>query len=109
MNIEKLNSEFQRKLSIIIQREVKDKQIGFITITEVKIKPDLSNAIVYFTTLNKEGRKDNALNALNRAKGFIKRQLAEATSIRHIPELEFKYDTSLDYGNKIDKLLTDIK
>lgn len=105
MNIERLQSDFLRVISTTIQREIKDPQVGFVTITEVNITNDLSFATVYFTTIAAQGRQDNALNALNRAKGFIKRELARQVKIRKLPDLIFKYDEALDYGNKIDILL----
>lgn len=105
MNIERLQSDFLRVISTTIQREIKDPQIGFVTVTEVQITKDLSFATVYFTTIAAQGRQDNALSALNRAKGFIKKEIARSVKIRKIPDLIFKYDEALDYGSKIDKLI----
>lgn len=109
MNIERLQSDFLRVISTTIQREIKDPQVGFVTVTEVQITKDLSFATIYFSTLDKNGRQDNALEALNRAKGFIKKELSRAVKIRKIPDLIFKYDEALDYGNKIDRILHKIK
>lgn len=109
MNIERLQSDFLRVISTTVQREIKDPQLGFVTITEVNITNDLSFATIYFTTLANEGRQENALEVLNKAKGFIRTEIAKQVSIRKMPDLIFKLDEALEYGNKIEKILHEIK
>jgi len=102
---ERVNSNMQRELSYILNNEVKNPNIKFITITAVDVTSDLSYAKVYFTTL---GDNKETLKALKSAKGFIRRTLADRIELRHIPELEFIYDESIEYGKKIEEIIEEI-
>ena len=84
-------------------REVKDKSIGFITITEVRLTRDLSYLTVYYTILGQDAKKDAAKKALDRSKAFIRTTLAHRVNMRKSPNLVFKYDESLEYGNRIEQ------
>ncbi|MBP2229763.1 ribosome-binding factor A [Azospirillum agricola] len=75
-----------------------------ITVTEVRISPDLSNATVFFTTLG-GGRMDEAHTALRRAAAFLRGQVARMVNLRHAPTLTFEGDTSFDYAQHIDTIL----
>ncbi len=99
----RLESTIQRTLSEILMREVKDKSIGFITITEVRLTRDLSYLTVYYTILGQDAKKDAAKRALDRSKAFIRSTLAHRVNMRKSPTLIFKYDESLDYGNRIEQ------
>ena len=105
IKLERINSNIQKEISYILANEVKNPNVKFITITAVDVTNDLSYAKVYFTTL--EDRKET-LNALKSAKGFIKRELGERVELRHIPELEFVYDESIEYANKIEEKIKEI-
>ena len=84
-------------------REVKDKSIGFITITEVRLTRDLGYLTVYYTILGQDAKKDAAKRAIERSKAFIRSTLAHRVNMRKSPVLVFKYDESLDYGNRIEQ------
>ena len=107
VKIERLNDQFQKEISIILQTEIKDQDIHFVTITGCEITNDLSFAKVYFTVLNIE-YLDVTKKALNKAKSFIRGKLSERIEIRHTPELQFIYDESIKYGEKIEKILEQI-
>lgn len=104
---ERYGNIFVEKISEIIRDEVKDDEISFVTITACKITNDLSFAKVYFTTLN-DSKRDSVLKALNRASKFIRGELCNRVDIRHMPELTFVYDDSIEYGNKIEGIIEDI-
>lgn len=108
-NIERLQSNIKRSLSQIIARDVKDSKVRFVTITDLTLTSDLSFLTVYYTVLGSENKQDSVAKALERAKGFIRGQLGKQVQLRKVPALIFKYDDSLDYGNKIDRILHDIK
>ena len=91
----------------ILQYCIKDKHIKFVTITGCEISNDLSVAKVYFTVLDMD-RKDDTIKALKKAKSFIRGELSKRVEIRHTPELRFIFDQSIEYGNKIDKLIDKI-
>jgi len=93
----------------MLLKEVKDPYIGFITITDVEVSKDLQVAKVYYTILGDEKQINDSVQALNRVSRFIKKQLGRRLRMRHIPDIIFKYDHSLEYGAKIDYILSHIK
>jgi ribosome-binding factor A len=105
MRKDRIASVISREISEIIEHEIKDPRLGFVTITTVDVSRDLKTATVYFSSLN---NKQEGLATLNRAKGYIKSSLAHRVRIRYIPNIEFKIDNSYEYGGKIDALLEEI-
>lgn len=107
VKIERLNDQFQKEISIIIQTEVKNQDIKFVTITGCEITNDLSFCKVYFTVLD-DSKKESTLEALKKSSSFIRGELSQRIEIRHTPELKFIYDESIEYGNKIEKIIEKI-
>ena len=107
IKIDRIASQMVKEISYVLATEVKDSDIRFVTVTDVKVTNDLSFAKVYVTVL-KEDKKEETLNALKNAAGFIRKELAERLEIRHIPELEFVYDESIEYGKKIEDIIENI-
>lgn len=107
VKIERLNDQFQKEISIILQTEIKDQDINFVTITGCEITNDLSFCKVYFTVLD-DSKKESTLNALKGAASFIRGELSKRVQVRHTPELRFFYDESIEYGNKIEKIIEKI-
>ena len=105
IKIERLNHTIQQEISMILQTEVKDSHIKFVTITGVDVTNDLSFAKVYFTTLDD---REHVEHDLNNAAGFFRSLLAERLIMRHTPELRFIYDKTEEYGSHIDKLINKI-
>lgn len=108
MKIERLNHIFVKEISKILQTEIKDQDIKFVTVTDCEITNDLSFCKVYVTVLE-ESKIDTTLEALNGASSYIRTLLSQRIEIRHTPELKFLYDESIAYGAKIEKLVQDIK
>jgi ribosome-binding factor A len=108
---ERLASLIQRELASIVNLEVKDKSFGYINLTEVKVTKDVSFATIYYTILSDDPKIiDKAREAIDLSKVTIRMELAKKIkNIRKIPELIFKYDEALAYGNHIDKILRTIK
>jgi len=107
IKLERLGNIFVEAISKVIHEEVKDDDIKFVTITAVDISSDLSYAKVYFTNLI-DADREKVNKALNRASGFIRGKLFDMVEIRKMPELTFVYDESIEYGNKIEKIINDI-
>ena len=105
VKIERLNNNFQEVISEILHEEVKDPNLNFVTITGCEITNDLSFCKVYFTTLND---KEEVLKSLKSASSFIRGEISKRIEIRHTPEIRFVFDESIEYGNKIEKILNDI-
>ncbi len=107
IKIERLNHTYQQEISMILMKEIKDEDIKFVTITGVDTTNDLSFSKVYYTVLD-ESKKETTELALKKAAPFIRTKLAERVQIRHTPELKFIFDTSIDYGNHIEKIIEEI-
>ena len=105
---EKIAGIIQKEVSEIIQFELKDPKIGFITITDVTVTNDLSIAKIYVSFLGQKAREEAGMKALNRSKGFIRSALAKRLTMRKVPELHFLIDDALDRGNKIEKIISKI-
>ena len=106
--VDHLQTILLRTLTDIYRRDVKDDSIGFLTITEVRLTNDYSYLTIFYTVLGQDPKKEAAKKALERSKGYVKRRLGERVKMRKIPELIFKYDESLDYGNRIEQGLKDV-
>ncbi len=108
LKTERMDMTIQREISHILQFELKNPKLGFVTVTDVQCTNDLSQAKVYVTFLGKQGRNDAGMKVLNQSKGFIRSSVAKKIKIRKMPELIFIQDTSLEQGNRIEKILHDI-
>ena len=106
VKIERLNNTILETLSKIIFEEVKNPLIKKIVLTSVDVTNDLSFAKVYFTCMNDD--KDKVLKELDEAKGFLRNKLAESIDVRHTPELVFCYDSSIEYGLNIERIIKKI-
>ena len=104
IKLERINSSLVEQISYIIAHDVKNPDINFVTITGAKVTSDLSLAKLYFTVFD-QGEIKETLSALKDASGYIRHELRERIDIRQIPELEFVYDESIEYGNKIEKII----
>lgn len=105
----RIAGEIKREVSHILQTEVKDPRLGMLSITDVDVSRDLSWAKVYFSMLGSEEEKERTLQGLNRAKGFVRTELGKRLRLRHIPELIFLFDPSLEQGAKMDALLRSLE
>ena len=102
----RVSSQMQKELSFILQREIDDSRLGFITINEVVVSKDLAVAKIYITVLNAdEQEKRNNINVLNELAPVIRHHLAQRMRLRHISELRFFYDSSFDTGMRVAELL----
>jgi len=107
--IERVNSLLKKELSEVIQHDVKDPRIGFVTITNVECTADLSIAKVFFEVHGSEEQIQLTRRVLEGASGFLRGKLGERVRLRFIPKLIFKYDDSLEKFEKIEKLLGELK
>ncbi|UCG30610.1 MAG: 30S ribosome-binding factor RbfA [candidate division WOR-3 bacterium] len=105
MRKDRIASVLIRAISEIIEHDIKDPRLGLVTITTVNVSSDLKMATVYFSSLTD---KDAGLATLNRAKGYIRSELANRVRMKYVPDIEFKIDNSFEYGKKIDALLNEI-
>jgi ribosome-binding factor A len=106
---EQIGDEIQRLLGEVIQTEVKDPRVGFVTVTGVTMTPDLLRANVRISVLGDDAERKATMQALERAKGFLRRRVGEELTLRQVPELRLHLDTSLDHALRIGELLHDIE
>ncbi len=107
VKIKRIASNMMKEISYILANEIKDEHIKFVSVTDCKVTNDLSFAKVYINALD-ENKKEEILHSLDKAKGFIRKMLSERIDIRHIPELQFVYDDSLENGQKIENIINKI-
>lgn len=105
----RVSEQIKKELSQILQNEFKDPRIGFLTITGVDLTNDLSQAKIFLSVLGTEEQKAESMKVLTRATGFFRSELGKRIRLRIVPELIFKFDTSIEYGTRIEKLLGGIK
>ena len=94
---ERVASEMREHISRIINEEIKDPRIGFVTVTKVEIAPDLRNAKIFFSSLGGKEEKEQAAEGLNSASGYIRKLLGERMRFKFMPELLFRLDESTEY------------
>jgi ribosome-binding factor A len=108
--IERINSLIRQQLSELLRREIKDPRLsGMISITQVDTAPDLKYAKVYVSSLGGVAEKDEVLAGLRRASGFMHGALTRKLDLRTAPELDFRWDESIEHGAHILELLDKVK
>lgn len=107
--MDRVNQMMKREVSNIIQRELGNPQLSFVTVVAVDVSKDLRKAVVYFSVLGDDKRIEEASEALVSTEGYVRRLLGKRIRLRYTPKIEFVYDPSLDYGARIERTLRDIK
>lgn len=102
---DRVSGLIQKVLSEILQKDIKDPRLKMATITGVDVSRDLKLARIYFTTPDGEQQKDAAVKGFNSARGYIKRTLAHELGLKYMPDIQFFYDASIEYGAHIDRLI----
>jgi ribosome-binding factor A len=105
---QRVASQIKAEISWLIEHKLRDPNKGFITVTKVRLSPDLKIASIYYSVLGSSQERDGSNEALSRAKSFLKYELGNRINLRIVPELRFFYDDSLDYSDKISTLLNKI-
>lgn len=103
--IKRLQEEIKKETSFIIQRKVKDPRLGFVSITDVELSRDYSYCKIFISVLGDENEREQTMEGLHKATGFIRSELAKKLRLKTVPKLSFHYDQSLEYGSKIDAIL----
>lgn len=95
-------------LSDAIATDLKDPRVGFVTVTSVKTSPDLRDARVYVSVLGDAEAREESIDGLRSAHGYLQRRLATELRLKHTPTLSFHYDESVDHGMRISELLDQV-
>jgi ribosome-binding factor A len=96
------------ELSRLVLIEARDKELHSVTITDVEMPPDLKSARVYFSRLGTDDDRAKAAEALERASGYLRREVGQRCGLRYAPELHFVDDRSLERGARIEELLAQV-
>jgi ribosome-binding factor A len=104
----RVGDQLRAEISGLLAREVHDPGIGFLTVTQVTVSPDLQVARVYYTTLGDERARRDTARALGRATPFLRRQLGSRLRLKRVPLLEFFFDESVERGDRIERILNEL-
>lgn len=106
----RVGQEIQGAIARLLNKGgIRDPRVGFITITGVKMSPDLRVARVFYSMIGTEKEKQDTQEGLDAAKGFIRREVTSEVKLRVSPEVHFAFDSSVETGDKIDRLLREVK
>jgi ribosome-binding factor A len=101
---ERVSGQLRRELAQMIQREIKDPEVGLVSVSDVEVSRDLAHAKVYVTVFNIEHAR-TSIKALKRAAGFLRTRLGQELSMRNVPQLHFLHDDSVETGQRMDDLI----
>ncbi|GAB4115941.1 MAG: 30S ribosome-binding factor RbfA [Gammaproteobacteria bacterium] len=104
---ERVAAQLRRDLATLIQQEVKDPEVGFVSVSDVEVTRDLGHAKVYVTVFDSDTAKV-CVGALNRSAGFLRTRLGQQLRMRSVPELHFHHDTSVEQGAHMDALISSL-
>jgi ribosome-binding factor A len=105
---DRLGDQIRSELSELLAREVHDPGIGFVTLTRVSLTADLQIARVYYTTLATDAARKDTARALARATPFLRRQIAGRLRLRRVPEIEFRFDQTVEQHDRIERIIQEI-
>ena len=106
---QRLTEVIRQRAAHVILFELRDPRMGFVTITKVKLAPDLSTCVIYWSVIGTEGDKSKTLHALEHARLFIQRRVAEGLRTRSAPILSFEFDPSVEGSIKMGGLLKSLR
>lgn len=105
---ERVADLIRAEVTTIIARELHDPGVGFVTITRVQVSADLQHARIFYTSLGDATARKNTARALERAAGFMRRQIGQRLRLRHAPEVQFEFDASIGHQDRVEQLLNEI-
>jgi ribosome-binding factor A len=105
---DRLAHELKNEVSNLIARELRDPRVGFATVTEAKVSPDLSHARIYVSVLGSTEEQRTTLAALNRASGFLRRALGTRLKLRKSPQITFTLDQTIERGARMSQIIAQV-
>jgi ribosome-binding factor A len=105
---ERVGEQIRQAISLALTREVHDPRIGFITVTRVKVSPDLQQARVYYTAIGDERARKDTARGLEAAKAFLRRAVGAEIRLRRVPELAFEYDRGVEHQDRVEQILHEL-
>ena len=108
LRVRKIQEFIKQEVSSMLLKEIKDPRLGFVTVTGVHLTGDLREATVYVSLFGSDREKAESLEALNNARGFIRRELARTINLRNTPDITFVMDQSIEYGVHMTGLIDEV-
>ncbi len=105
---DKVSHLLKKEIGKILEHEICDPDLGFVSVVSVKVSPDLRLAKVYFSVLGDQLSKEKTKKVLEKARGYIKKLLSKRIRIKFMPEIQFYLDESIEYSLKIEKILENL-
>ncbi len=106
---EQVAEAIKEEVGVLIQRELRDPRLGFVTVTRAEVSPDLKYAKIFYSVLGSEEVKKETFRALKRASGFLRRELSHTLRMRYVPELQFEFDVGIEHSERIQRLLNELE
>lgn len=107
--IQRLNEQLKREITELLRTDVRDPRVGSATITAVEASKDLSYARIHVTALGGAERRDEILDGLNAASSYIRGELGRRLRVRRVPDLDFRWDTTLEHARRIERLIGEVR
>jgi ribosome-binding factor A len=101
----RVGEQMQRELAELIQRDMKDPRLGFVTVSGVEVSKDLEHAKVFISLLNEQEEAESSLRVLQAGAGFLRRELGKRMKLRAVPQLRFVHDRTAAEGHRLSSLI----
>ncbi|MBU4590316.1 MAG: 30S ribosome-binding factor RbfA [Candidatus Omnitrophica bacterium] len=103
LRTDRVRRQLSREISIILQEDLKDPRIGFVTVTRIDLTGDLRHAKIYFSILGDEKKQEECMDGIKSAAGYIRKLVGDRLGLKYVPELSFKLDKSIEYSMGLEK------
>jgi len=109
MRSKRVRGQLKKEISRVLQEDLNDPRIGFVTLTRIDLTDDLRYAKVYFSVLGDEAAKQSSTEGIQSAVGYIRRLIGERLKLKYVPEISFKLDKSIEYSINLEKTFERLK
>ncbi len=106
---QRIGDQLRGEISSMLLRDIKDPRIGFVTVMDVEVAPDLSHATVFFTVYGSDKERQDTLSGLNSTAGFMRREMGRRLHLKRIPALHFRYDDTGLKGEHLEGIFSRIR
>ncbi|NLO97861.1 MAG: 30S ribosome-binding factor RbfA [Peptococcaceae bacterium] len=104
----RLAESIKEEVSRILREDIKDPRLGFVTVTDVEVSDDLRYAKIFVSIMGNQDEIESSMDVLDRATGYVRSEIGKIIRLRHVPEIKFKFDRSIEHGAHISQLLREV-
>jgi ribosome-binding factor A len=109
LRVQRVQEELKKEIGQMLQREIKDPRIGFVTVTDVEVSKDLRNVKIFVSVYGSDQERSDTMAGLESARGYIRTEIGKRIKLRYTPEISFRFDESIARGARIMELLNEVK